>query len=402
MDSILKTNRRGAWLALACLAAAAAPAAAESNPYYFGGSLGLSQVSNVYRQAFSSNSDTVASASLLGGFDQRLGRQRLYADASVQGNRYNDNKQLDNHAYSLKGGLDWSTIERLSGSFTFNSSEALADYNVGRGVDQVFKKNIERNDNAQALFRVGLVTRYSAEAIISYRKRDFSAPEYDQLDYHQTAGSLGLVYRPSQDLRLGVAYRQTDGVYPHYPLFFGGVQIASFQDDYKRKDIDLTTGWDASGASKLNARISYTKTEHTVITSSNYSGFTGLINWNWQPTGHWTFFTQLSRETGQEGLPGVTDQSRLTTALRLNGTYQLTGKVSLNAGLFYSRADRNSTAFQSRDFDRDFAYNLGANWAYSRTWSVSCLLNHLDRDSSIPQYAFDTGSFGCNVQAVFY
>jgi hypothetical protein len=400
MDAYSNHQRPAAvtcWLAAVALAGAAMPAAAESNPYYFGGSLGLSNVSNVYRQANASNSDTVATASLLGGIDQKFGRQRLFGDVSVQGNRYQDNTELNNHAYSLRGGLDWATLERLSGSLNISASQALADYNVG-GVSQIFKKNVENNNQAQVLIRLGLVTRYSMEASYTFRNRDFSAIEYNSLEYRQGAASLGLVYRSSQDLRFGIAARHTDGKYPTYfSTPFGPVA-----DDYKRNDIDLTTNWDATGASKLGARVSFTKSEHTVASSRDLSGITGVINWNWQPTGHWTIFTQLSRETGQETLSGGTDQSRLTSALRFNSNYQLTGKVTLNAGLFYSKADRNSGPLQTRDFDRDFAYNFGVNWAYSRTLSVNCLVNHLDRDSSIPQYAFNTGSYGCTVQAIFY
>jgi len=191
---------------------------ADANPYYIGASLNLSHVSNIYRQNNNANNDVVSTAGLLAGLDQRFGRQRLFADASLQANRYRSNTALNNRGYTLKAGLDWSTVERLSGTVSVNNSRSLASYNIGSGVQPIFKKNVEDNKQLDVVVRLGLVSKYSLEAQGGLRSRRFTAQEYARLEFDQKRASLGLVYRPSSDLRLGVAGRFTRDEYPRYTL----------------------------------------------------------------------------------------------------------------------------------------------------------------------------------------
>lgn len=78
----------------------------DSTPFYVGGSLGVSHVSNIYRQANAANSDTVVSSGLLGGVDHRYGRQHLKLDGSVQNNRYASNQALNNQSYTASATLE--------------------------------------------------------------------------------------------------------------------------------------------------------------------------------------------------------------------------------------------------------------------------------------------------------
>ena len=102
--------------ALAACAACCAAWADEPDPYYIGASAGLTHDSNVFR-APNAVSDNHSSVGLLGGFDQKIGRQRVYANANVHYDKYQDQSQLDNTGYGVAAGWDWATIERLSGNF---------------------------------------------------------------------------------------------------------------------------------------------------------------------------------------------------------------------------------------------------------------------------------------------
>ncbi|WP_186801009.1 hypothetical protein, partial [Escherichia coli] len=115
-------------------------------------------------QANAANSDPVVSSGLLGGVDHRYGRQHLKLDGSVQNNRYASNQALNNQSYTASATLDWQTIGDLSGTVSAKSDRALADFNIGSGVDPIFKKNTEGNDTFQAIARLGVATRYSVEA----------------------------------------------------------------------------------------------------------------------------------------------------------------------------------------------------------------------------------------------
>ena len=215
-------------------------------PFYVGGSLGVSHVSNVYRQADSTNSDTVVSAGLLGGLDERFGRQRFKLDGTLQDNRYSTNRDLNNQSYTLRTALDWQTIGNLSGTLSAKSDRSLADFNVGNGIDPIFKKNIERNDEYQAVARLGVATRYSVESSWEHRRRGFSAEEYDRFAFNQDTGSLGLYATPGGNVRLGLVGRHTKGHYPRYPVGIAldpdtlKFVVVSAPDDFTRNDIDFT------------------------------------------------------------------------------------------------------------------------------------------------------------------
>jgi len=380
----------------------AMPALAESNPYYFGGLLAYNQISNVFRQATGPNSDRLATTSLLAGLDEKLGRQRLFVDTSLQSNRYRSNTALNNQGYSLKAGLEWATLERLSGVVDVNASNALADYNVGSNLIPIFKRNIERNRQYHGLFRLGLVTRYSLEANLMRRERNFSAAEYAQFESRQDSASLGLSYKPSATVALGLAARHIAGVFPNYPLLFAGILVGSAEDKFQRDDIDLTAEFAASGASKVAARLSRGKSSHSLSYERNFSGITGVINWTWQPSAKFNLSTQLSHDTGQETLVAGLNQNRIVSALQTTANYDLTGKVMLNAGATISRGDYTYPNINSSNFDNITSVNLGARWAYSRGLTFGCQGKHSSRSNSTPQYGFSAGSYGCYAQGLFY
>lgn len=389
---------------------------ADSNPYYFGGSLALNHVSNIYRTAGAPNNDNVATASLLAGINQSFGRQRLFGDASINTNRYSKNSDLNYLGYSVKGGLDWSTIERLSGTISVNSSRNLSTY-TERGATPIRKQNIENNNQIDGVARIGLVTRFSLEAGAGYRTRSYSAAEYDAYEFTQHRYSLGLVYQANPDLRLGLAGRLTNDRYPAYArdglVLVNGiptvVSIPVEAREFERKDLDLTGRWVLSGASSLDGRISTGRSKVKAGSGYDFSGVTGALSWNWQPTAKLNLSTTLSRDTGLEtsfiNTNTSADRDRLTNALQVNANYELTGKVFLSAGMAFSKSDITNKSSQSQavdEFDRDKSFNLGLRWQYSRGITAGCQYNKSSRDSDRLFNVYDANSYGCYGQIILY
>jgi len=389
-------------------AAMTGPAHAESNPYYVGAALNLSHVSNIYRQNNNANNDVVSTASLLAGLDQSFGRQRLFADASLQANRYRSNTGLNNRGYTLKAGLDWATIERLSGTISVNNSRSLANYNIGSGVQPIFKKNVEDNKQVDVIARLGLATKFALEAQGGLRSRRFTATEYARLEFDQKRASLGLVYRPSANLRLGAAARLTRDEYPRYTLInpITGSYVGSY---FERKDLDLTGRVVLSGASTVEGRISSGRSKLKSGQGRDFSGVTGRLSWVWQPTVRWNLSSSVSRDTGLEtsffnfgGNSLSSDQNRISTGAQFSANYELSSKIVLNAGFSTSKTDRRDEFLnqQSSSFDRDKSFNLGARWTYSRGIQLGCQYSKNSRDSSITVYVFDADSYGCYGQII--
>jgi hypothetical protein len=399
---------------VAVIAALAGPAWAQTDdtaPFYVGGSLGITHVSNIFHESSASNNDNVVSIGLLGGVDKRLGRQHLRLEGSVQDNRYNDNRDLNNLSYTVRTALDWQTVGDLSGTLSAKSDRSLADFNVGNGVTQIFKKNTERNDEYQAIARLGVGSRYTVEGGWLYRRREFSAEEYDRFAFHQNTGSLGFYATPGGNLRLGLVARHSNGQNPRYPNGLFTIdpvtqlpKALTVRNDYTRNDLDFTMRWNTGGHSTLNTRISRSKSSNSFQGLSNVNGTTGAVGWSWQTTAKLQLNLQYSRDTGQESVVRAPDVNRIYTTWQLGGNYALTGKVSLSATAADKRTRRSteSAIALANAFEASKTYNLGLRWAYSRGLSLGCQYDHASRDSSVPLYVYSANSYGCTGQAVLY
>lgn len=404
-QSLAATSR----LPLAALAAAAAlcPLAARAQtddaaPFYVGASLGATHVSNVYRQTDTPNSDTVVSAGLLGGIDQKLGRQHLTLDGTLQNNRYSTNRELNYRSHSLRGALDWQTVGDLSGVISAKSDRSLADFNSGNLVAPIFKKNIERNDDYRAVARLGLGGRYSLEAGWNNRRRNFSAEEYAPYVYHQDTTWLGAYARPGSSVRLGLVGRHTKGTNPR--TLTGNALEPFAPNDYTRDDFDLTAYWSADGSTSLNARVSRSKSRNSLSNFRGLNGTTGAVGGAWQPTGKLKFSFQYSRDTGQEASIVASDLNRIYTSWQLGTSYALTGKITLGARVSSNRTRRSSDAVSATSLASDAtrSQNLNLRWAISRSFSLSCQYDHVDRESSVLLSNYKASSYGCSGQAVLY
>lgn len=404
-------------LAGACALLAAGPALAQSNPYYIGVAQSVAHESNLYRigndqqlPADLSKSDTVFGTSLVAGVDQTWGRQRLYGSGNLRANRYSSNKSLDNESYGLNLAVDWATVGNLSGTVSLAADNSLAQFNNRTATGSIeTQKNELRLLQFDTKARLGVVTRYTAEAAAGWRKREYSAPGYARYENTQQYLSLGARFRPSNLLNLGVALRLTHVDYPNWRSASG----AAVEDEQvKRQDIDFTAVWQPSGLSQLNLRLSPTRSRYDRNTAADFSGLTGSASWTWQPTGKTRLTTTLSRDTGQSADAvslgifgnGVTDQSRTTTALGLKAQHELTGKITLTSGLTYAhRALRSETLLGGVSLgglsgtDNTSILSLGARWYPIRSVQVGCDLSAERRSSSEQRLsvALRSNSFSC-------
>ena len=383
-------------------------AQAQSSPFYFGVSQAFTHDSNLYRlsdgapalPAGRSKSDTASTTSLLAGIDQPIGRQRVRGDVSLRANRFANNKALNNEGYGLKLGADWSTIQRISGSINLVSDRSLARFSN----DTLSINNLQRNIASTTLFdttaRIGLVTRWSAEATYAHQRVGYSAAEFEPREYRQNSLSAGVRFTPSGLISFGAALRGTKGRYPRFALLPAGDYLA---DTYSGRNLDLTTRWVPSGVSQFDARLSFGKTSYDRDTARDFSGVTGSLGWTWRPTGKLRFETRLARDTGQESAaigfasaaPGIgntlryADASRVTTSLSLGAQYELSAKIMLTSAigvaqrsLTDSRPDLAGNVLTLTGTDRTSNLNFGARWAPTRSITVGCDLGWEQRSTS--------------------
>ncbi len=358
----------------------------------------------------------MTTASLLGGVDLRLGRQHLKADVSLQSNHYSRNSQLNNLGYNGRTSLDWSTVNNISGTVSLSGSRQLSSNVPGYGYSPVYVKNVETDYSADAVTRIGLVTRWTLEGDVGYNRRSFSAQQYKPLDISQSSYSLGPTYRPSDLLRIGVDLRHTRGSQPFYtfdydPTTFLPVYVPN---DFTRNDVDLNVLWKASASNQFETRLSTGRSHHATGVGQDFSGFSGQLNWYWQPTSKLNFTSQLMRDTGlQTAFSSFLGQSynsysqnQLATTLRSYATYQYSAKLSFNGNGSYSRgrlAVSNPTNTIHQDLiSTDYAANLGASWQYSRGISFNCSIGRQQRTGDVQLNPYKANNFGCVGQWIVY
>lgn len=401
-------------LAFALSALFATQVHAEANPYYFGISESVTRDSNLYRAPTDVPSvppvaDYLTSTGLVAGIDQPFGRQRFYANGQAQYNKYRHQTDLDNTSYSLKSGLDWSAAERLAGSLSYLLNENLASYSNKVSAISFQEKNVERTQLLTANARYGLVGLLSLEGLYEHSSLNYSAAAFDVYDFSQDAVGVGLKYRPSGILTLGTELRTTRGKHPH--------GLDGLEDRYRRNDVTLTGAWYATGESTVDFRLGYSRQRYDAKNVQDFSGATGIVSWDYRPTGKLHFTTRLSHDTGQQstfyqliaGVPGpVGDTSRVSTMLQVLAQYQFTGKIQLNASARHLHRSLSDPILSGGvllghvdNADDTNTFSLGAQYAPTPHWLLACNVNRETRHSSAliaSSYPYKDTTATCSVQ----
>lgn len=396
---------------------AAAGAAAQTSPWYVGASQTVTHESNLYRlgdgvatPAGISKSDLVSSTALLAGLDQPVGRQRVYADLTLRASRYRENGDLDNDGHSLRAGIDWETIGRLSGTVEVSADRRLARFDTDTEIGVQTRRNVEDDTRFFAEAKLGVVTEYTAVVSLEHRERKFSAPEYDRRENRQTTGTASLRWRPQGGTMLGVGLRHTEGRYPRFDTGDDGAFVA---DNYTRDGVDLLGSYESGGASRYEARVTLGRTRFDINSQRDTSGATGQASWTWRPGGRLSTITRLVRDTGQDAyvsgsplIDGVIDTSRTTTTLSLGARYEFSAKIQLRADLAYARRDLVRTlpptaliSADARGRDNTTQLSLGATWTPTRALVIGCDAGHETRSADgVLSLPYSADRLGCYAQ----
>ncbi len=362
-------------LVLSCLCSGTA--LAESSPYYIGVAQTFAHESNLLRLREGqvappdrSKSDTISTTALVAGIDQSFGRQRLNGSASLRANRYADNRQFDGSGYGLSLGLDWETIENLSGRVNVgadrNQRADLRD-RLGRFIEGGTDEDTER---FSATARLGLAGPLSIEGGVNWYSLGYEAPAASYAEYTQSGGSLGVRYRLGGATSVALSLRTARIDYPNLLI-----SQANPRDKRKSDNIDLNVVWVPSGSSQLDATLSQGRTRYEQLSERDFEGTTGSVAWNYTPGGRLRGNVRLARDTGQNSDLATTAFSQTTDTLRVAADYDVTGKIVASASLQYYRRVLDGTGqFVSnvRGTDNGNVLTLGLRWTASRSLQLGC------------------------------
>jgi hypothetical protein len=382
-------------------------------------SIGLSQTltheSNLFRvsdddTSVSEREDWVSTTALNFGLDQPLGRQRLRGQAALLQNRYREHDELNDTGHDLRLLLDWETVGNLNGDIGAQSTKRQYRY----GLDSVGPSDGPNEETTQAAFfhaRLGGMGLWALQFGAETLRRDYSAASFaiQELSQHSVEGGIG--YRPSPDLSGALLLRHTridrNDVTAVDPP---GTTVG---DDVDRNDVELNAAWQASGASRFEARLTRSQEEHKVIEDRSF--WAGSLGWLWAPSAKLNFTTRLVRDTeGQSGdlvsaesqLPAVSASDQLRNALEWTASWEATSKVQLLGSAQWSR---RTLTVEGRELnDRTLALGVGLRYNAARWLEMGCDVRHEQRETNASEPAerlvtrpYDALAAGCMLAVWF-
>jgi len=392
---------------------------ADPNPYYLGVAQAFTHDSNVYRIP-DGTADTYSTTSLLGGFDQLIGRQRVFGRATVSGNRYLKEDTLDNVSYGATTGIDWETVEHLSGNINASFNQNLASQPASTGTP-VATRNVAQTQSLGARIRWGGVSLLTLEAGADYSNLDYSAPQYVTSQSNYSSANIYLYYRGGGPLRVGAGFR---GDRTRTPQAFLDPATGQYQSTkLTGQHFDLLVDYDVTGHVSANTRLSYTKQTSSGGGDIDFSGFTGNLGLSWQPTAKimvradaarvagfdartYNYLSFTETPTGPVLTPvvGLYQNNQITTSAGATVIYAATAKISANANARYIRAHLSNvdvaTAAAAPDtYDVLKVVSLGANYEITRNWGAACSMSYETRDvTGAVGFSYDAKTISCSTQ----
>jgi len=346
----------------------------------------------------------------------------VFGRAGVSLNRYGDETQLNNTSYDFSLGADLETIEHISGSVNVGLSQNLASASATFGAPAA-GRNLQKTERAGGRLRWGGPSLLTIEGGLDYVAVDYSAPQFVTSESRETTATLGLYYRPSPILRVGVAYRYE---YTKTPKALFDPNSATYSPNTTDgNNIDLIADYTPDSQLKVNARLSYTRQTNSVIATSDFSGLTGSLAVSWQPTAKTSVVFDASRDAGFEAnsltqyaivqsgtgltltpVSIVYENNRVTDSFGLAASYAATAKINASAGLRYTRA-RLAGAVQAgldaRDVDVAKTATMSVSYAINRAWNANCTVAHETRDvTAIVSYSYTANVIGCATQFTWH
>jgi hypothetical protein len=340
----------------------------------------------------------LSSTTLSAAWDARVGRQQLQAGAALRAVRHADNKVLDHNGQDLR--LTWlaQTAGRLGGELMLRRARQLRSPD-SLIIDGTAVRNLETDEVAGGLIRLGGDGRLALEAALGARQLDLSVPTAGSAGLRSRTVSLGTRWQPAAVTTLGAAWRHTSGRYP------------ALDEDWRLDAIDLSVDWDRGGRTSVWARLSPVRMRHDRLTQRDVSGLNTAAQLRWQATPKATLALRVQREIGADaGLerwgevagavwPGTGDDARLIRKISLDLAYAVSAKVRLTAAATHTRRDLVALSDVPPPVptaeDRTARLAVGASWQATSRLSIGCEAaverRRVDGDLSRPYNARATG-----------
>lgn len=303
-------------------------------------------------------------------------QQRLYSTVQVSRFNYLRNTVLDQNAYQLAGGLDWSLFDRVKGSFTAGAERARSSF--ANADTTVLNRQRTRNFGASMNFLVTNDVRFTG----TFGNNVSRLPAIDAptLRLEENTSTAALEYIGINRWAIGVL-----GTYS-----FGDYSGTDLDSSFEQFSGAATLGYEVSGLSRFRFAAGYTQRED-VARGGNTGGFTGSVGYSRELTGKTS--TDISVTRVVESFPAG-DNSVVGTsvngALNWDATAKITAVLTYNytKSKFSSSPGAVANVFTNRTDDQH-TINLQASYQALRWLTVTPVFGFERRTTTNPVFDFD-------------
>ncbi len=399
------TRSVSACVALTLLSVPFAHADDDNTPLSLSLSHSVTRDSNFARSTTKQGETINVSAARL-NLDKAYGRQVYRLSTGLSRYRYayygdrlnNDGKDYDGSIAS-EFGANW--VASLNGSYN-ESLNPIENNNNGNRVS----RNIRTYRDGGATLQYGNGGRWALVGSYDVNRLAYSDSIYTVNNAQQKSTGLKVNYNSTDLLVYGLGVRSVRTQYPN--------RLAA---DVTDKNVDLTVNWQVTGLSNLNSVLTR-RTSTFSDDSRQAKGFTGRLNWNYTPSGLFTYGVGLSRTTGTDRTVDTyinqsrqvlgtadTNLNNTTTSLNLSAQMRVTGKVRMGVRQTFNRYEEDNSrdsnvigSFnnQSKSNYRETALTL--DYDALRTLNLGCSLSQYKQTQDRTRPEYDGRSVGCNAR----
>lgn len=362
------------------------------------------------RYADRSLGDTFLQASMGIEFDRLLSQQRLRANATVNGFKYNEYDDFDNIGYDAGATLDWVIGRPFFGSvgFTANRRQPTVQdrlYNATTNVSG------DRNDvDSQLLFfNAGfrMTPAWSLIAGVDMNRSRNSLEVYKDTDYDLKSAEGGVRYAPGTGIELDFVYRTTDGDYKSPQRYDdNGAQLLCGtncrENDYSEDSFLTRIQYRPSEDSRLAGNVGYTRRDYDQG-NRNFRGLTTGFDVEWALSGNVQMRVALARSIEPDDDAATSSQAD-TRSIDISPLVQVTGKISVAPFIrYYDRKYEGEQLAAGLDERKDKITMFGAQATYEfrRNMAVLLSLQHDKRDSNRDNLDYTANVYGLGLRVQF-
>lgn len=388
-------------LSLGVLASGHAVAGEDDTPLSLTLAQYLSRDNNLFKDDQNKAAETVSTSVAQVGLNKSYGRQTYRAAAKLSAQRYKNFDQFNNDGKDLSGSFttelmrDWL----VTANGLYNESLNAIQNSIDR-----FDPNIRKYRDGGFSVQYGNGGTWAVAGSYDSNKQSYSQDSQKYQNANQTSKGLRAIYFASDVLNYSLGFRR---VVTNYPLNVSYSQVVD-------KNIDLSTSWQVSGLSNVNATITRRSTSYVPDELAGNRGWTGSLNWGYTPHGIVSYNFGLSRTTGTDRvktalITNLVDQTvnsnTVTTALNAAARAQLTGKVAANvsysiANFAVDRNTRTSGLVVAQGSEATSSYNhtasIGLEYAALRSLNLGCSYQRYSQGADVYRRQYHGNSVDCN------